>query len=287
MLLFTRGRNTAFAYDLPSVPDAGSAFLTLVDSAGSTLALDSVLTIDDTATTLAEYADVDARALRLATTTGLAKGQVYLVGAGATEETETTRVVGIESIGAIVRLGGGLLLPHANGSAFASTRVTVTLVSTLFPVPVRYGRARLQWAVSTVTQFLDLEFAVSEHHLDSGLQLRHLRQRDPAITARMADGTDLYAVMDDARLAMNADIRVRFEPFLQRGMNAAYREAHLYKTLALIAETDRPQHAAVYTAAYEKALALVAQLPTVDHDDDDAVSPDEAAAYQGRPYARA
>lgn len=287
MLLFPRAQNIAFTFDLPSVPDADSAYLSLVDSDGNYIATDSVLTIDDTATTLAEYADPESRSVRVAAVTDIIPGQVYTVGADAYEQTETARVVGIDTVGKVLRLGSPLFLPHRNGAAFASSRVSITLASALFPNPIRYGRARLRWLVDTITTTLDIEFAVSEHVLDSGLTLRHVRQRDPAVTKRLDDGTDVLGVMDDARLAMNADIRARFEPFLMRGTNAAYREAHLYRTLYMLAETDRPTHAAIYLKQYEAALTLVAQLPTIDHDDDDAVSPEEAAAYSGYPYARA
>lgn len=282
-LVFVRGVAATFDVALPALSDASPVpTLTLYDADGTELLSAVEMTRDTTATTLAEYASEGQARVRVASASGIVTGREYLVGDTATEQPELRRVLLVQ--GTILGLGGGFFRPHASGAAVVSTRVTYPLTSGLFTEPVRYGKARISYEVSDAPQTYDVQFVVVEHALVTVDRL--LAIADAALLTRLSEGVDIEAVIALARDALDMDIGRKFLPYLQRGIGPAYEVAHLYKTLYLLASPDRPEHMALYKTDYAEALAAVLAQVTIDFNDDNAVSPDEAQAYAARTWAR-
>lgn len=281
-IIFTRGIAVTFEAHLPAVSDADpTPTLTLYDADGTELLSAQALTRDTTSTTLAELAPAGSNRIDVASASGIAVGREYLIGSSS-EVTELRRV--LQVLGTRLLLSGPLFYDHARTATVASTRVTCAITAGTFPDPVRYGKARIAYEVSNAAQILDLQFAVSEHALTTVARL--LSHADPALLTRLSEGTDIDSIMLLARDILEMDIGAKWPAWLQRGTFVGYDIAHLWKTLELLATPDRPEHMAIYEKRYEAALQKVVTQPTVDHDDDNAVSPAETATWGARTYER-
>lgn len=282
-IIFTRGIAVTFEAHLPLVSDAApTPTVTLYDGDGTELLSAASLTRDTTSTTLAEFAAKGENRVRVASASGITPGYEYLIGSSTGEIRELRRALQVR--GTDVLLGGPLHHDHALGTALTSTRVYASITAGTFPAAVRYGKARIAYEVSDVAQILDLQFAVSEHALTTVGRL--LAVADPSLLQRLSEGVDLDATMSLARDVLEMDIGRRWPAWLQRGTFVGYDIAHMWKTLELLAIHDRPEQAARYKAEYADALAAVVTQPTVDHDDDNAVSPAETATWGARTYER-
>lgn len=286
MRIVPRGLGVTWTEDLDEVSDASPLpSLTLVNGEGTSLLAASSMTRDTTSTTLTAPAAAGSLEVTVASVTGINRGQPYLIGTSTSEVPEAHRVVKILGT-TTLRFGSPLGYDHDDGATVASTRVSLAVAAASLPDAVRYGKARIDYYVGAVAKRIDRQFAVSEHALSSGMTVGKLLRRDPSLLARISAGTDLLDYLERALEEMNAEIQMRFEPFLQRGTHEAYTAAHAYKTLQLLAIPDRMKDAEAFGKLYSEQLSLVRAQPTVDHDDDDAVSPEERHRYVPRTFER-
>lgn len=225
------------AVDLPQRPSAAGTF-TVSTVGGASVQGSTAATLDAVDTTLASAAVVGAQQLTLTSVTGVTIGRRYLLGGreDAGGEQVTVRAI----TGTVVTLVRRLFTARAIGVALQSTRVR-------FPIAALQGHGRnhrveYSWPEADAQPTYVVPFDLLRYAPVSTLTLEDLRDADPLIAKRLADGTWLPGVMAAAWDTLLRHIASKVDP----GAIAGVRDltsAHAYLTRALVAETAGPDAA--------------------------------------------
>lgn len=269
MIVLTRGEAAVLATDLPTTPDASPApTVEIHDGAGDVYLEATELERDTTSALLVEPAAARTRSLAVDDVAGLVPGTTYVLGDAASDTPE--RVVVRRLRAPDVELGSAISRAHAAGSPLRGVRVSVALDADDTGVLLRYGRARIRYAVSGAGRVLDLPIAVAQHAHGCRVGPLELLRRDEDLLTRLSPAVDLEDRIALARADVDTMLGLYWEPWLQRGTSDAYDELVTWRALELLALTDRPDQAERYRICGERVLRALVAWP-VDRDEDNAL----------------
>lgn len=222
------------AVDLPQRPTGAGTF-TVSTVGGASVQGATAAALDAVDTTLAASAAVGAQQLTLTSAVGITIGRRYLLSGREDAGGETVTVCAIN--GAVVRLVRRLLSARAVGATFQSTRVRFAINA--LQGYGRNHRVEYSWPAGDAQPTHIVPFDLLRYAPVSSLTIEDLRDADPLIAKRMADGLWLPGVMAQAWDTLLRHIAAKIDP----GAIAGVRDltsAHGYLTRSLVAETGGP-----------------------------------------------
>lgn len=234
---------TTLYLDLPKRPSAAGTY-TVLDRGGSVQQSSAAASLDSVNTTLSGAAAAGAQSVSVTSATGITVGRRYLVG---TSEVTGGEWVTVSSVsGTTVTLARRLRRAQASGLAFASTRVSFSVPA--LTTPARNYRVRYAWPVADEVADVDLPFDVTRYTPVTHLSTEDLRDLDPLIGKRVAEGLWLPAILAEAWDQLLRHVAQKLDPGAVVG-TVDLTTPHGYLTRALIAETSgADEEAAAYRA---------------------------------------
>lgn len=266
---------------LPQRADATPTFVCYGPDGGS-LQASANATLDTVNTTLSAAPSAGAGTVSVTLATGITMGRRYLIG---TSEAAGGEIITVKSLASTtVTLARPLRRAHANGAAFAGTRVTLAVGAAACPTCQRHCRAELAWKVSTAAQDpLVLPFDVVRYAPVSYLCAEDLRDLDPVLAKRMAEGVWLPATIDRAWDMLLTRVAARsVHPGGLVGV-IDLTAPHGYLTRALLAETStQGAEREDLEKRFAQELDAVLAAGVYDADQDGSTTGDEDIAARWR-----
>ena len=234
---------TTLTHDLPTRPSAAGTFI-VYSREGGVQQASTAASLDAVNTTLNGAAALGALTLVVTSATGIVVGRRYLVGASEALGGEWVTVSLVS--GTTVTLARRLRRAQATGAAFASTRVSMTIPS--IATPARNYRARYAWPGADALPDVDVPFDVTRYTPVTSLTTEDLRDLDPLVSKRIAEGTWLPAVIAEAWEQMLRHVAAKLDPGAVVGA-VDLTTPHQYLVRALLAETGTGDEAREYREA--------------------------------------
>ena len=260
--------------DLPERCDASPTFTVRSPSGGSLLT--GTGTRESVDTTLNGATSADAVSLIVTSASNITLGRRYLVGGHPDTGGEWVTVKSIS--GTTVTLLRPMLLGHATGVGFQSTRVDCIVTAAACSAIWRHHRLDLSYVVSAATRPVEtMGFDVIRYSLTSSLNLETLRNSDPLFVKRLPAGIWLPALISDTWDEITDVIAAQKDPGALVGSLDLTR-AHAYRCRAKMYETAgkdfAPERDQMYTQADRVLEATLASHP-FDDDQDSVIEPNE------------
>lgn len=272
---------TTLAADLPRRPSAAGTFL--AKDVGGTQLQSGTPTLDSVNTTLSSAAAAQAASIAVSSAAGITVGRRYLI-AGA-EESGGEQVTVTAVSGTTVTLARRLRRAQASGATFQSTRTSFAL-SAIATVG-RNHRVEYTWPTADAQPTYVLPFDVTRYVPQTYLTTEDLRDLDPLVSRRIAEGTWLPAVVEQAWQILTRHVAQKLDPGSVVGV-VDLTTPHGYLTRSLLAETageDAKGYLEEMRARYTQERDAVLASVAVDEDQDG--SAEQRGWWRSQPLVRA
>lgn len=292
MFLIPRDIGGTVRWRAPRRPDASPTVGITNASGGTEVASGTAATLSLINTTLSAAASPGDEALSVASTTGMARGDEYLVEDSTTGQFEFCRVKLVFSA-TRVDLQYPLRYSYASSSPFRGTYISYAVSSSAVTRSEDSWRARFAWAISAVSQQpLVMLFDVVRHWPSGNsvtntmgvCNMNTIRDYDPMVTYKMAVGYDfesnIMRAYDDVIRDVNQSMRAAsvipddvWEPLTALKFLAAY--------VGAAQGTRNEGYREYWTARYAERFGVLKGQLTSDHDEDAAVESHERGVFGG------
>lgn len=276
MLFLPCNTDATIDFDLKDRPDVGTLNVALYSSVGSVVSSSLPYTLNPVSASITAAVSPGATTLTLDSSANVARRSIYLV-----EDTEENggEQVTVKSIsGNALTLLQPILMTHPSGSAFYSTRATVSLLGAAIPNPQANYRLQFTYKRFGVTQAPEfLSFDVVRYNPVSYLTIESMRTLAPAFNKYVSGAANWQAIKDRTWDMLLIRIKSNVSPGSIIG-TLDLTSAHAYLVESILAEqagSDFADYAVAKSRRAFEELNSTLSVSAVDNNMDGVVSPSE------------